>query len=103
MPVGAHTGLALGLAKARRRPNLPATTYAAARATSSPRRLSNRDWIIQSPLYPAGGARAITLGRLGLPAGEPTGQSHAAPPPHGSASSPLTSFQTNGSVPPSPR
>ena len=45
MPVGAHTGVALGLEKASCSPSFPATKYAAAMATSSQRRL----YIARSP------------------------------------------------------
>ena len=46
MPVQGQTGVALAFSKASLSPSLPAMTYTAASATSSPTRLSQRDWVI---------------------------------------------------------
>src|SRR5919109_419495 len=69
MPLGGHTALTLGFTKARRSASVPATTYAAASATSSPRCLSNRDWINPSSGSRDGGARAFLVEVLYDPAG----------------------------------
>src|SRR5437773_538608 len=58
MPVGGQTAVALAFTKASRSPSLPAMKYAAPSASNSPTPLSKRDWIIQSPMYQDGGARA---------------------------------------------
>src|SRR5438093_11641649 len=72
MPVGGQTAVALAFTKASRSPSLPAMKYAAPSASNSPTRLSKRDWIIQSPMYQDGGARALTLCKDSAGRGEVT-------------------------------
>src|SRR3989449_5515170 len=72
MPVGGQTAVALAFRKASRSPSLPAMKYAAPSASKSPRRLSKRDWIIQSPICQDGGARALILCKDSAGRGEVT-------------------------------